>query len=174
MDTTTRETQLHPVPQVDLAIPSSAPSPWRVLASWPARRWIAAALSAVATVLVIGTPTAMIPTPIFGREIPTTTWAWPVLIVTAILGGLVLATYVKGGSDAPQGGRAGTLGGLLAYFAVGCPVCNKLALLALGYTGALQWFGPVQPFLALAGIVLIAWALWQRLKGEVACPVTPA
>ena len=150
------------------------PSPWRTLAAWPSRRWVAAAIAAAATVLVIALPTAMIPNPVFGREIPTTWWAWPVLGITAVLGGLVVATYVRGGSDDPQGTRAGTAGGLLAYFAVGCPVCNKLALLALGYTGALQWFGPVQPFLGVFGVALLAWALWRRLQGEVSCQVRSA
>ena len=42
----------------------------------------------------------------------------------------------------------------LAWFAVGCPVCNKLALLALGYSGAITWFTPVQPFLALGALIL--------------------
>ena len=67
--------------------------------------------------------------------------------------------------------RPGTLGGFLTFFAVGCPVCNKIVLLALGYTGALRWFAPVQPLLAIAGIGLLAWALRSRLRAEVACPV---
>ena len=66
----------------------------------------------------------------------------------------------------------GTAGALLTFFAVGCPVCNKLVLLALGYAGALQWFAPVQPYLAGLAIVLLMWALVVRLRGQVACPVT--
>ncbi len=62
-------------------------------------------------------------------------------------------------------------GGMLAWFAVGCPVCNKLALLALGYSGAITWFAPVQPFLALGALVLTSVALVWRLRGQVACPV---
>ena len=62
---------------------------------------------------------------------------------------------------------------MLAFFAVGCPVCNKLVLIALGYTGALQWFAPVQPFLAVGGIALLGWALRARLRGQLACPVMP-
>ena len=69
--------------------------------------------------------------------------------------------------------QLGAAGGFIAYLAVGCPVCNKLVLLALGTTGAMQWFAPVQPFLAVVGVVLLAWALRVRLRGEVACPVEP-
>lgn len=60
---------------------------------------------------------------------------------------------------------------MLAWFAVGCPVCNNLALLALGYSGALTWFAPAQPFLAALALVLSVIAVLSRLRGQVACPL---
>ncbi len=133
---------------------------------------------AAGTVVIIGVPTALIATPWFGREIPPTWWAWPVLLTTAVLSGLVTATYVSSprpDSDRPaDASRPGAVGGLLAYLAVGCPVCNKVALLALGSAGALQWFAPLQPLLAAAGIALLGFALRRRLQGERACPVASA
>lgn len=156
--------------------PSSRPSAaraWGAVVSWPRRRRVVALLAAVATVALMGVSTAMIPNPVFGRAIPTTWWAWPALLVTAVLGGLLSATYVRGDAAVEPASRAGLAGGLLSYLAVGCPVCNKLALLALGYTGALTWFAPVQPLLAVGGIALLAWALHVRLKGEIACPAAP-
>jgi hypothetical protein len=109
---------------------------------------------------------------------PTTWWAWPVLAVTSVLSGLLFATYVRepGGQESGEASinRGGAAGGLLAFFAVGCPVCNKLALIALGYTGALQWFAPVQPFLGVAAIGLLAWALRARLRGQLACSLPAA
>ena len=108
-----------------------------VLASWSRRRWLVALGTGAATVLVIALPTALIPTPVFGREVPPTAWAWPVLLVTSVLSGLLVATYVRepgADLDVDRAGRTGVLGGLLTFFAVGCPVCNKLALLALGST----------------------------------------
>jgi hypothetical protein len=41
----------------------------------------------------------------------------------------------------------------------------------LGSSGAIRWFAPVQPFLALAGIGLLGYALRRRLAGERACPI---
>jgi hypothetical protein len=75
--------------------------------------------------------------------------------------------------QAPPGGspRGGALGGVLAYLAVGCPTCNKLALLALGSSGAVSWFAPLQPWLAAAGIAVLGYALRRRLAGAVACPL---
>jgi hypothetical protein len=57
---------------------------------------------------------------------------------------------------------------------VGCPVCNKVALLALGYSGVITWFAPAQPFVAAAALVTTAGALVMRLRGQVLCPTSPS
>lgn len=142
------------------------------LRTWPARRWATAVVVAVGVVVVIGIPTALIETPYFGREIPAPWWAWPSLAVSAVLAGLLLATYVAvpaGLTEERAVTRGGWAGGALTFFAVGCPVCNKLVLLALGSAGALTWFEPVQPVLQLVAVGLLAWALDRRLRGEIAC-----
>ena len=141
--------------------------------AWPRRRWLAALGASVLFALVIAVPTDLVDTPVFGREIPPTWWAWPSLLVSSALAGLLLATYVGPAPDAadekaPR--RGGWLGATLTYLAVGCPVCNKVALLALGSAGAVRWFEPVQPLLQVAAIALLAWALRSRLLGELSCP----
>ncbi len=146
------------------------------LGGWPTRRWVVAAASAAVTVVVIGVATVLIPNPVFGREVPVTWWAWPALVLTATLAGLVTATYVRTSArparrDRPAG--AGMLGWVLGFFAVGCPVCNKLVLIALGTSGAMQYFQPVQPVLAAVSIALLAWALVVRIRRENACTVRP-
>jgi hypothetical protein len=145
-----------------------------MLKTWTARRWGTAAGVAAATTLAIAVPTALIPTGVFGRGVPAPWWAWPVLLVTAALSGLVTATYVRmpGGPEPvtrDAQSRRGAVGGFLTYLAVGCPTCNKIALLALGASGAVRWFAPVQPLLALAGIALLGYALRRRLIGERSC-----
>ena len=37
-------------------------------------------------------------------------------------------------------------------------------VLAIGASGALQWFAPLQPILALAGIVVLLAAIIHRLR----------
>ena len=142
------------------------------LTTWPLRRWLAATGAAIAFVLVVAIPTDLIDNPVFGREIPPTWWAWPSLVASSVLGGLLVATYVAAPeqSDAPATRRGGWIGAFLTYFAVGCPVCNKLVLLALGSAGAITWFEPVQPVLQVLAIALLAWALRRRLLGELSCP----
>lgn len=135
---------------------------------WTRKHWMIAVVGGVATFLVIGIPTDVIDNPVFGREIDETPWAMPVLVLTAVLSGLLLGTYVNA-DQFDRSAKSGTVGGLLAYFAVGCPVCNKIVLLALGTTGAVNYFEPVQPYLAAIGVVALGWALRQRLKSSVAC-----
>ena len=146
----------------------------RSLVSWPARRWLAAAAAAVGFALVVAVPTDLIDNPVFGREIAPPWWAWPSLVVSSVLGGLLVATYVAAPRqpDTVATRRGGWVGAALTYFAVGCPVCNKLVLVALGSAGAVTWFEPVQPVLQLLAVALLAWALRSRLRGELSCPTT--
>ena len=74
-------------------------TPWSVLLSWPARRWLVAVSAAAGFVLVVAGPTDLIDTPAFGREVPPTWWAWPSLVVSSLLGGTLIATYVRAPSQ---------------------------------------------------------------------------
>ncbi len=145
-----------------------------VLVAWPARRWLVALAATAVFVLLVAVPTDLVDTPVFGREIPPTWWAWPALLVSSLLGGLLTATYVRAPSqpDRASSRRGGWVGGLLTYFAVGCPVCNKLVLLALGSAGAITWFEPFQPVLQGVAVLVLLWALRSRLLGELSCPTT--
>lgn len=142
--------------------------PLSAFATWTVRQWLTALGVGLLTFLALGLSAAVIPNPVFGRSVPPTDWAMETLIVTSVLTGLLTATYVN---NTRQEGldRRGTLGALLAYFAIGCPVCNKLVLIALGTTGALNIFAPIQPYLAVAGIGVLVWALAIRLRGQMSC-----
>ena len=154
-------------------------SMYLALRAWDRRRWLTALAMTAVGVLVVAVPTDLIDTPAFSREVPPTWWSWPALLTSAALAGLLVATYVRepGSPDPPpaEGERRshweGGAGGLLTFFAVGCPVCNKLVLLALGASGAMTYFEPVQPVLSVLALLLLAWALTRRLRGQVACAV---
>lgn len=167
----------------------------RAARAWRPARWGVAAGTAALTALAVGLPTAVIPNPLFARSVATPWWGYPVLALTAVFAGVLLATYVRtgiradartdpdpdpdartreDGDPAPgerRSSRLGAVGGVLSFFAVGCPVCNKLVLLALGTSGAMNVWQPLQPLLAVASLVLLAVATVRRLAGEVACPV---
>ena len=119
--------------------------------------------------MAAGAPTDVIPNPLFGRVTPVQWWSYPILAATALLGGLVTATYVR--SPAQPVGLSRTAGsGLLSALAIGCPVCNKLVVLLLGVSGAMNLWAPLQPVLGLLSVVLLGWALRTRLVTERACP----
>lgn len=141
--------------------------------SWPAKRWITAIVTAVLTFLALGIPTAVIENPIFGRAIEVTPWSVPVLAITSILAGLLLATYVRTDNYLVEEKslKVGGIGGLLSFFAIGCPVCNKLVLIALGTSGAMSYFAPIQPYLAVFGIAFLIYAFRKRVLNESACTV---
>lgn len=153
----------------------------RSLLAWTVL-WSAAAL------LAVGLVTAIIPNPIFGRGIPpgpanVATW-----LVSAPLMGFVMATYfarppavavpltLRATAEAGSGGGTtlGTIGGLAAFLAIGCPTCNKIALLLLGTSGAVTVFQPIQPLIGAVSLVLLAitaaWRLRLRARGG-ACEV---
>lgn len=158
------------------------------LSLWSPRRWGFALLGSILTALLVALPTAVIPNPIFGRAIEVTWWSYPVVVITALLGGLLIATYVRDeapgidpeatvdarDSEADRASRLGVAAAFVSFVAVGCPVCNKLVLVALGTSGAVAWFAPIQPFLALASIALMAVALVIRLRNETSCRVRPS
>jgi hypothetical protein len=147
------------------------PNCFTSLFSWSRKRWIVAISVAFLTYLFIALPTAVIENPIFGREIGVTSWSVTVIVVSSILTGLLTATYVKNefSDENPRQLKIGSAGALLSYFAVGCPVCNKIVLIALGYSGAIQYFAPIQPYLALIGIALLMYSLRMRLNNEYSC-----
>jgi hypothetical protein len=58
-----------------------------------------------------------------------------------------------------------------AFLAIGCPVCNKVALLLLGTSGALSVWAPIQPILGAISLGLllatVVWRLRLRASGAV-------
>ena len=177
----------------------------RSLAALSDRRFVAraSAWSAVA-LLAFGLVAAIIPNPVFGRSIPPQPFAIAVWLASAPMMGLIAATYglpgrVAAAAMAPiplgpgtpvplgrgvaaepaartSGSTAATVGSVAAFLAIGCPLCNKIALLLLGASGALSVFAPLQPVIGAASLVLLAGTLAWRLHlvasgGTCAVPV---
>ncbi len=154
-----------------------------------------AAIATVGSLLAFGLVSAIIPNPVFGREIPPEPFAIAVWLISAPLMGVIVATYLAPPPGVPVAlgdGRAavppprqvdaaeqrrsllGYAGGFAAFLAIGCPVCNKIALVALGTSGALTIWAPLQPIVGAASLVLlagtVAWRLRARARGG-ACAV---
>lgn len=83
---------------------------------------------------------------------PVLWWNYPVWLLSSVFTGALAATYVRDSSLAVPPTQAGKTfaGGVLSLLAVGCPVCNKLVVMAVGVSGALNFFA--QPVLAFSSL----------------------
>jgi hypothetical protein len=162
----------------------------RLLTTLDRRFWAWAATWAVASLLAFGFVSAIVPNPVFGRQIPPEPFAIAVWLLSAPLMGLVAATYTvtpsryTAGPDAEvhaldrvpdhldgrgtkldgRSSALGTVAGIGAFLAIGCPVCNKIALLLLGTSGALTVFAPLQPAIGVVSLALLVGTLAWRLR----------
>lgn len=158
-----------------------SPDPRPLLSTLDRRFWIAAALGTLAGLLVLGIPTAVIPNPFFSRMTPTEPIQLLTWLSSAPLIGLVVGTYAARPagteeSHADAGRGRASVAGLGAFLAIGCPICNKLVVGLLGVSGALNVFGPVQPVIGIASVVLLAatavWRLRARARACARCIVS--
>jgi hypothetical protein len=136
---------------------------------------VAAALGAsLLTMAVIGVTTDVISNPWFHRKVPVATFDWVTLIAISLLTGALVGTYFLGQSSM-VGTRVGAGSGVLGWFAVSCPLCNKVVLLVLGTSGATSIFEPLQPLLGGLAVVLALVALGMRIRMLLrgTCPVPP-
>ena len=139
---------------------------------WSRVQFLIFAVGGILAAFIIGIPTGIIRTTFYTRMTPVLWWNYPVWLVSSLLSGILLASYfnrrVKN-LNAENGVATGASGSLLTVFAVGCPICNKLIVMAIGVTGALEWFAPIQPILGIASIGLIAFAVHKRLNISSKC-----
>ena len=134
-------------------------------------RLAVAVMAAAIAAAAVGVPSALLANPFFMRMTPVPWWSYGVWALTAVLSGVLAATFVNRGATAlPMPGRAGILANVGSVLAVGCPVCNKLVVAAFGVSGALTIWAPIQPLIAVASLALLGWALWRRLATLRSCP----
>jgi hypothetical protein len=131
-----------------------------------------AVVAAVIVALAVGVPSALLPNPFFVRMTAVPWWSYTAWVLTAVLSGALVATYVRRPPGIPLApSRAGILANIGSLLAVGCPVCNKVVIAAIGVSGALNVWAPIQPLIAAAALAILGWALWRRLKALRMCPV---
>jgi hypothetical protein len=133
------------------------------------RAWLRASVIAVVVGVVMAIPTRLLPNEFFTRMTPTRPQDYVFLVISAVLLGLNLAIVPLGSMV----GRA-SAGGLGTVFAVGCPICNKIVITLIGVSGALTYFAPLQPVIAVGSIALLALTLRRAVSTNLgACIVGP-
>lgn len=137
--------------------------------------WVQCGVAAAATVgvaVAVGVPSAIVSNPWFVRMTPVPWWSYVAWVMTAVISGALVATFVGNTPVAAAAtGRTSIVATIGSALAVGCPVCNKLVVAALGVGGALNFWAPLQPLIAVASVTVLGWALWRRISARRACPV---
>ncbi len=137
----------------------------------PAATWLRLLPYSAVAALLIGVPSDLIDTPIFGRPVETRPIDYAIWAVTSLLIGLIFSIRIE--PDPVGEDTKPVWGGFVSFLAVGCPVCNQAVVALVGTSGALSWWAPVQPFVGLAAIAILIVALKRRLATYQlqACPL---
>ena len=122
-----------------------------------------ATAAAVATVVVVGVPTDVIDTGFFTRMTPVRWWEPLVVAAMAVL--MFAWAGIKSAPRARSSNARGVVSVFATALAVGCPVCNKVAVSLLGVSGALSVWAPVQPVIAGISLLASAGAVIARWRG---------
>lgn len=131
------------------------------------RFWLASVGASLAALVVLGLLAGIIANPLVVRIVPTRPSDIAIWLASSPLIGMTIATYLAAphrSDHASDGQLRLGLGSLASYFAIACPVCNKIVLLALGTSGALTVFAPIQPLIGLLSLALLAATLVYRLR----------
>lgn len=115
------------------------------------------AAAALVSFGAIGTITALWPNPLFARSTPAQGFEVWLLILQSGLIGVYVAVRRPHCSIRNAG-----VGSALAFLGIACPTCNKLLLLAFGADALIVHFEPTRIYLALAGVVVTAIAIWAE------------
>lgn len=119
-------------------------------------------LAGLGLFVVLGTVAAVWSNPYFVRMTPVGPWEIGATILTAILAAITVAFWV------PQCRlRTSGTGGVTSFLGIACPTCNKVLMLIFGGPALLAWFDPIRPYVAAAGVIVMAVAAfksWQAFR----------
>jgi predicted membrane protein len=132
------------------------------LSLYTSKAWMLAILTTALALVVIGLPTAIYENPFFVRMTPVRPQDYVIWVLSSVLIGLIVGSYFAAGSTTGEGKVLS--GGVLSVLSVGCPTCNQLVVLFLGTGGALSFFAPLQIYIGIASVLLLAWTLVLRTK----------
>lgn len=116
-------------------------------------------LTAIISFLLLGTVSALWENPLFIRMTPAGDFEIFVLFAMSVLLGAYVAIRRPFCSIKMAGG-----GGVLGFIGIACPVCNKILLLLFGGELLLTYFEPVRIYVAVAGTLVVAAALWREWR----------
>ena len=120
-------------------------------------------LCAVIAFLILGVPTALVPTGFYKRMTPPTIIDYIVLVAVSLLIGANVSVYFYK-RFGQKNGLATVGSGILGFFAVSCPTCISLLVAAFGSAFLLTYYDPIRPVLGAISIAVLSAVLVYNLK----------
>ncbi|WP_169710317.1 hypothetical protein [Fangia hongkongensis] len=120
---------------------------------------IRAAAIFIVIALTLGTVTGLWSNPLFTRKIEVNLWDYLIFIPYALLIGLYFG--MKTTSCRLHKNKLGIVLGFLGF---ACPTCNALLLAVFGSGALISYFEPIRAYIGLAGVIIMAYALWQKYR----------
>lgn len=142
----------------------------RIMEHVTPKRIVAGIAVALGSFLLLGSVAALWDNPLFVRMTPAGGWEIALLGVMSATGGIYVAIRRPFCSTAGP-----SAGGILAFLAVACPVCNKILLLIFGGELLLTYYEPVRIYVAAAGALMVGlFTLREYLLVRRQAEATPA
>jgi hypothetical protein len=117
------------------------------------------ALFAVGSFALLGTVAALWGNPFFIRMTPTSGFEVGLLALQALLLGVYVAIPVPACAI-----KLASIGGIVNYVGIACPICNKVLLALFGANTLLTYLEPARIYFAVAGVLLTAVAIIVRWR----------
>lgn len=115
--------------------------------------------------IILGIPTALIPTWFFKRMIIPNVIDYILLGFTSILAGSYISYSIYVKKPKAEKGNYAALGGVFTgIFSFGCSICNVLLVSIFSTTTLLVFFEPYRHYLGLITITLFAFAFYFKVK----------
>ncbi len=116
-------------------------------------------LIAVGSFVFLGTVAALWQNPFFIRMTPTSGFEIGLLALQAILLGVYISIPVPACAV-----KLASVGGIVKYVGIACPICNKLLLALFGASTLLTYLEPVRIYFAVGGVLLMSIATTVRWR----------
>jgi hypothetical protein len=129
------------------------------------KRLLAGVSIALAAFAALGTIAALWENPLFVRMTPAGGWEIGLLALLSFLTGLYVVVRRPFCSN-----KTVSVGSLLGFLGVACPVCNKILLFAFGSELLLTYFEPVRLYVAILGVLAAVWAVSHEWRHWEAAP----
>ncbi len=131
-------------------------------------------ISTIGAFFIFGAPTGLIPNPVFTRMIPSLPLDYVFLALTSVLVGAYAGLHFYGKQENTKSQNAtaysGVIGGIVAF---GCPICNKVFVMALGTTSVMTYIEPYRPIIGAISVIIMGLAVFVKAR-QVRTGVCPA